>query len=202
MSFSISSKLEEYNKRFPLYTREAIVEMMLQDGVITPEVAQKINSGVSIFILDQEIASNNQSFTEVFGGYFSKKEQTEIIKTHPNTKLISVNKNGEIIPEQFTIDGLKSKFDNNKYDITEEIDEYNYKTINVIDKSSKKVVRKITIEPPFLDNTTIHVTEYDKNENGTGEVLLYENKGKYNIGRIDNYDYQKGEGSQIFYDDN
>ena len=76
MAGKIQALFNQYQQKYPLYTREAIAELMLDDGVITYDVAKKIKSGVSLFLLDNDsfkTAKNNDfSMTEIMGGNFSK----------------------------------------------------------------------------------------------------------------------------------
>ena len=76
MAGEIQALFNQYQQRYPLYTRDAIVELMLDDGVITFDVANKIKSGVSLFLTDnslkKQIIGNAVNMTEIFGGNFSK----------------------------------------------------------------------------------------------------------------------------------
>lgn len=82
MAGEIQALFNKYQQKYPLFTRNAIVELMLDDGVITFDVANKIKSGVSLFLLDNdwfEPKNNNLSMTEIMGGIFTKT------KTKPKT---------------------------------------------------------------------------------------------------------------------
>ena len=78
MAGEIQALFNKYQQKYPLYTKEAIVDTMLKDGVITPDVAKKIKSGTSLFLLDNSFSSKNTSkdlnMTEIFGGSFSKQK--------------------------------------------------------------------------------------------------------------------------------
>lgn len=84
MAGEIQALFNQYQQRYPLYTRDAIVELMLDDGVITFDVANKIKSGVSLFLLDKDpfkpAKNDDFSMTEIMGGSFTKT------KTKPKTK--------------------------------------------------------------------------------------------------------------------
>lgn len=59
-----------------MHNRDAIVDMMLTDGIITYDVAKKIRSGVSLFLIDNvftktEILNNDLNMTEILGGSFA-----------------------------------------------------------------------------------------------------------------------------------
>lgn len=83
MAGEIQALFNSYQKKYPYYTRDAIVEIMLDDGVITFQVANKIKSGMSLFLLDnnllKSVKSNDFSMTEIMGGNFAKT------KTKPKT---------------------------------------------------------------------------------------------------------------------
>ena len=83
MAGEIQALFNKYQQKYPLYTRDAIVELMLDDGVITFDTANKIKQGVSLFLLDNDsfkpAKQNDLSMTEIMGGNFSKT------KTKPKT---------------------------------------------------------------------------------------------------------------------
>lgn len=86
----IQAIFNEYQKRYPLYTTDYIVDLMLDDGVISFDIANKIKSGTSLFLLDNNISKtlNNGSInmTEIFGGNF--KNTTKVpTKTKFNRKI-------------------------------------------------------------------------------------------------------------------
>lgn len=77
MAGTIQNLFNQYKKKYPLYTREAIVNLMVNNGVITPDVAKKINSGVSLFGLDDLLTENKPQeidMTDIMGGCFNSKK--------------------------------------------------------------------------------------------------------------------------------
>lgn len=75
----IQSLYNKYQQKYPLYSRDAIVEEMLNDGAITFEVAKKIKSGVSLFLIDNEqlfkpAKTNDIDITEILGGNFTRTQ--------------------------------------------------------------------------------------------------------------------------------
>ena len=78
MAGEIQALFNKYQQKYPLYTKEAIVDTMLKDGVITPDIAKKIKSGTSLFLLDNSFSSKNTNkdlnMTEIFGGSFRKQK--------------------------------------------------------------------------------------------------------------------------------
>lgn len=78
MAGEIQVLFNKYQQKYPLYTKEAIVDTMLKDGVITPDIAKKIKSGTSLFLLDNSFSSKNTNkdlnMTEIFGGSFRKQK--------------------------------------------------------------------------------------------------------------------------------
>lgn len=89
MAGEIQALFNKYQQKYPLYTKDAIVDLMVNDGVITFEVAKKIKSGVSLFLLDKDsfkLAKNNDfSMTEIMGGSFKTTKQKT--KTHFNRQI-------------------------------------------------------------------------------------------------------------------
>ena len=77
MDNNIISSYNEYLKKYPLYSKDAIVNLMVEDGVISPEVAKKIKAGVSLFLLEKpkwgnEI-SEDLSYTKAMGATLTGK---------------------------------------------------------------------------------------------------------------------------------
>lgn len=76
MTSSVQALYTKYQQKYPLYNKEKIVDIMLDDGVITFEMANKIKSGASLFLMDNQFnkvgtRNNNFNITEIFGGDFS-----------------------------------------------------------------------------------------------------------------------------------
>lgn len=89
MTANIQALLKQYQQKYPLYTKDNIVDLMLQDGVITIEIAKKIKAGISLFTIENQLPShkeeNSFNSTEIFGGYFTS--QTSLPKTNFNGKI-------------------------------------------------------------------------------------------------------------------
>jgi len=89
MAGKIQELLNQYQQKYPLYTMANIADLMLKDGVITSDVANKIKEGVSLFIIDNQLSlqreENNFNSTEIFGGYFTSKKS--LPKTNFNRKI-------------------------------------------------------------------------------------------------------------------
>lgn len=91
MAGKIQALYSKYQQKYPLYNKEKIVDIMLNDGVITFDVAKKIKSGKSLFLIDNEFKASSQkdlSMTELMGGCFSttKKPITNFNKKIEPTK--------------------------------------------------------------------------------------------------------------------
>lgn len=91
MAGEIQALYSKYQQKYPLYNKEKIVDIMLNDGVITFDVAKKIKSGKSLFLIDNEFKASSQndlSMTELMGGCFStaKKPITNFNKKIEPTK--------------------------------------------------------------------------------------------------------------------
>lgn len=78
MQDKIQALFHKYQQEYPLYTRDAIIDVMLDDGVITYDIAQKVKSGVSLFLLDNKLAQSNAdndvNMTKIMGGNFTKNK--------------------------------------------------------------------------------------------------------------------------------
>lgn len=91
MAGEIQALYSKYQQKYPLYNKEKIVDIMLDDGVITFDVAKQIKSGKSLFLIDNEfkaLSKNDLSMTELMGGCFStaKKPITNFNKKIEPTK--------------------------------------------------------------------------------------------------------------------
>ncbi len=75
----IEALYNQYQQRYLLYSRDAIADLMLKDGVISLDIAQKIKNGVSLFLLDRQqpmlTPNNNLDKTGLFCGYFYEIQQ-------------------------------------------------------------------------------------------------------------------------------
>ena len=91
MAGEIQALFKKYQQKYPLHTQNAIVDKMLKDGVITPEIARKIKAGVSLFVLDCNFSVKpiNKDFnmTELLGGNFSKQKPKAKQITNFNRKI-------------------------------------------------------------------------------------------------------------------
>ena len=91
MAGEIQALFNKYQKKYPYYNKEKIVDTMLKDGVITPDVAKNIKSGISLFLIDNNFQKNtvNKDFnmTEIFGGSFSKQKTNIKPKTNINRQI-------------------------------------------------------------------------------------------------------------------
>lgn len=97
MGKDLIASYNAYVKKYPLYTKDAIVDMMVKDGVITPDIAKKIKSGVSLFLLQKPTyntkASEDFSFAKTLGATFSKTKPTP--KTSKKATTTNFNRNIE-----------------------------------------------------------------------------------------------------------
>ena len=116
----------QYAKKYPTLKKEAVINIMLQDGVISTSDAKKLHEGSSIFNIKSFFSLDNDSTaTEIWGGHFSQKEPVEtskepLSKPHEATSLVEVNKKGEIYNSQFTIEGIRKKYKEPDYTVTKE----------------------------------------------------------------------------------
>ncbi len=159
MGNSLEAIFNQYQAKFPLYSRKAIVEEMVKDGIFdgmlkTGKIKQadidKIKKGSSLFLYDNlvETSASELNPTKIWGGDFSTKNSVEkkvdYTKTTPHkfTSLVDVNYQGKIFSSQFTLEGIRKKYNEKDYKIAKEINkEYpNYSTITVVDKKTNKKV--------------------------------------------------------------
>ena len=89
MSGEISKIFTQYQQKYPMYRTDAIVDMMLDDGVITFDIAKELKSGKSLFLIDREFNLNNnpEDYTEILGGYFTRTQPKEKAETNFNRKI-------------------------------------------------------------------------------------------------------------------
>ena len=89
MAGEIQALFNKYQQKYPLYTKDAIVDLMLDDGVITFDTANKIKQGVSLFLLDNDLfkpdKNNDFNITEIMGGNFNTTKTNP--KTHFNRRI-------------------------------------------------------------------------------------------------------------------
>jgi hypothetical protein len=89
MSASISKIFEIYVAKNPSSSKNDIVDMMLNDGVIDYETAKKIKSGMSLFLIDHSFElkdCKSQNYAQIFGADFSTTKK-DIPKTNFNREI-------------------------------------------------------------------------------------------------------------------
>lgn len=88
---SIQSKYNEYCTKYPLYKHDAIVDLMVEDGVITVDIAKKIKSGVSLFSFDSQFLKLDKSpeinMKSIMGANFSATAEKAPPKTNFNENI-------------------------------------------------------------------------------------------------------------------
>ena len=93
MAGEIQALFNQYQQKYPLYTRETIIDLMVEDGAITLDIAKKIKSGTSLFLLDNTFIKSDNinhdiNMTKILGGNFSQKSTTKVRpKTNFNRKI-------------------------------------------------------------------------------------------------------------------
>ncbi len=226
MSSSIEKIFNQYQTKFPMFTREAVINEMVKDGVfdrliksgeIKKSDLENIKKGKSLFLVDNSISQIGKSLeldaTAIFGGKFStqkpeqKKNKIET-KQHQATSLVDVNARGEIFTSQFYIEGIRKKFDEKKYKITKVIDkDYpNCSTITVTDRKTNKKIREYSIYDSSSSwstkNVDINISDYDKDGKTVKEfVMVSEYGSNCYIGKVSK-DISDKEAIDIFYEKN
>lgn len=88
---SIQSKFNEYRAKYPMYRQEAIVDLMIKDGIITIDIAKKINSGMSLFLLDSPFPQSEKTadvnIESLIGANFSSASGKVAPKTSFNGQI-------------------------------------------------------------------------------------------------------------------
>ena len=224
MTNSIEKIFRQYQAKFPMYTREAVINEMVKDGVFEKMLKQGeikqadielLKKGGSLF-LSGNIARANLEFdmnpTEIFGGHFSKTDKSSsekpIIQPHKFTSLVDVNAKGEIFTSQFTYEGIRKKFDEKKYKVTKVIDkEYpNFSTITVTDRKKNKKVCRYEIYDSSKSwstkNIDINISNYDIDGKKVNEFVMVSEYGSdCYIGKVSK-DISDKEAIDIFYERN
>ena len=167
MPSPIQANFESYQNKFPLYSRDAIVDMMLKDGAITPDAAKKIKSGTSLFMIDNSFEAAKTEWgdfdsTEVFGGEFSCKPA---VKQHDFTTLVEVGGDGKIFNSQFTVEGIRKKYSEKDYEIKVEKDNHNVTYVTIYDKKTGKKAVTYDIEPPARLSGYVSISTFDSDGN-------------------------------------
>ena len=79
MGNDLTASYNAYVQKYPLYSKEAIVDMMVEDGVISPDIAKKVKSGISLFLLQEpnfkSKVEEDFSCAQTLGATFSKTTQ-------------------------------------------------------------------------------------------------------------------------------
>jgi len=146
-------------------------------------------------------ADDNKSPAEIMGLEMGKSGKQREIKAvlaenpHEECPYIEVDENGEIIPEQFELDYIKSKYDSEKYDIEEEITDYGGRFLTVTEKETNNNVvtyycndnhghqRTIYIYDSFGD----HRYHIDIEKGGLSGLLRKDDNDNYKIRNATEY---------------
>lgn len=120
---SLEANITLYQKRYPLYTQDAIYNLMVNDGVITEKDAQRLKNGEPVFLIAQTLGAQNSEKTpaEIWGYYGSNNPKA--LSCNINTPKAEELSNAKFLAsyEQFAgktavnADGTKFVFDENGY---------------------------------------------------------------------------------------
>ena len=168
MAGEIQALFDKYQKWYPYYTRDAIVDLMVKNGAITSETAKKIQSGMSLFLIENTVSKLNDEFNEKFPNMDSFEPQNKTQKKD-NTKLyhskfdfLEVDNNGNVIPEQFSLETIKKRYSNKKYKIITSED--GFKVVNT--QNDQKVFESYTFDN-YDGKKTCAIHQYDD----TGRIV-------------------------------
>ena len=147
MAGEIQALFDKYQKWYPYYSRDAIVDLMLQKGVITSDVAKKIKSGMSLFLIDNGVIDINKDYNENLpnmDSFVPQKNNQDYTKLyHPKFDNLEVDNNGNVLTEQFSLEAVKKKYSDKKYKIVNSADGF-----KVVNKQTGKKV----FETYYFDN--------------------------------------------------
>ena len=167
MAGEIQALFDKYQKWYPYYTRDAIVDLMVKNGAITSETAKKIKSGMSLFLIDNSVAKVNDDYSEKLPNMDSFEPQNKTQKKD-NTKLyhskfdfLEVDNSGNVIPEQFSLETIKKRYSNKKYKIITSED--GFKVVNT--QNDQKVFESDIFD--FDGKKTCAIHQYDD----TGRIV-------------------------------
>lgn len=179
MSGKIQTLFNKYQTKYPLYNRDALVDLMLKDGVITLDVAKKIKSGVSLFLIDNSFSetstqNNEFSMTNILGGNFKKTSGKNIKKTS------TTNIKKEIDVNQYSYQAIKKRYPEDKYNITERDWGKDFHIITVTNKKDDSLVLEVS---NFDDNIWGYKTNSQemKNYDMAGQPIEITDKNKEEI---------------------
>ena len=82
MKTDLKALYSQYQRQYPLYKKEAIIGLMLDDGVINFELARSLNSGNSGSVFSASKQDVEIDFTKIFGGYFDAKDKNVLDSRH------------------------------------------------------------------------------------------------------------------------
>lgn len=160
-----------YQKRYPLYTREAIVDLMLKNGAISPDTAKKIKSGMSLFLIDNSVANINQEYKEELPNmdafeFATQKKHDCVKRYHPKFELLEVDNNGNVNMEQFSLETIKKKYTDKKYKIVTSVD--GFKVINK--QNDQKVFESYFFDFDGIKTYFIHINDDNGNPINAGQI--------------------------------
>ena len=177
MAGEIQALFDKYQNWHPYYSRDAIVDMMLEDGVITADAAKKIKSGLSLFLIDNSIIDINKDSKEnlpYLDSFEPQKNDKKINSTklyHPKFDNLEVDNNGKVVAEQFSLEAVKKKYSDKKYKIVNSVDGF-----KVVNKQTDIEVFETYSFDNYEGKRVCNVRFYDDNGNlvNCGELVKNE----------------------------
>lgn len=167
-------------EKYPPYNPETIdsTKKGNNDANVTFEGADNLKMCGSIFMLDERLkptfkmSDSGINITEIFNGEFSTgtsiakpENYVEILaKTNKYSSLVEMDNKGNIIAEQFTIEGIKKRFNEKDYKISIEHND-GHQWVTIKDKKTDKKIREYSI-PDFSEeqNVSASIHNYDNDE--------------------------------------
>ncbi len=177
MAGEIQALFDRYQKRYPYYSRDAIVDLMLKNGVITSDIARKIKSGASLFLIDNGVIDINKDFNKKLLNMDSFEPQKNNKKTdctklyHPKFNNLEVDNDGNVLPEQFSLETIKARYGDKKYKIVNSADGF-----KVINKQNNKKVFDIFYYDNNYGKKVCAIQIYDDNGTLLSDGQLEKNK--------------------------
>lgn len=179
MGSSIQTEYNKYQAKYPLYNRDTIVDLMLKDGIITPDIATKIKSGISLFELDSNFFKQNSkdwSTTQIFGGDFSKSNTSQDVERQ--------NKKNNIDLKNKPFSYVKKVIDENIRNLSNQYELKNGGNSQLY-KDAQKVINLFKQEYGNLNSSSMqylyepYYKTYEKDDETIGKMR--EQYGKYSL---------------------
>ena len=178
MSNEISSQVNlllTSDSRYVNMSRNEALSQMVRDGVITQaqydEVINKTLFSTDNVIEPQETTAElmGATFTNIPQTQASQSQQTRQKRFHPMFKDLLLTSEGKVDTKQFTIEGLKQRYSDEKYEILQKEAAPNG-SYDIIDKKTGKLIQTVEKNNFGFSQEAYYITTY--NSKGEPELSL------------------------------